>query len=66
MVIKILTFFLGVIILLVLFTFQNALSKPVYNKMFNVWEEDSYGRMVSKLLIIAMLIIAFIMGTIMS
>ena len=63
---KILTFCLGIIILLVLFTFQNAFSKPVYNKMFNVWEEDSYGRMVSKLLIIAMLIIAFIMGAIIS
>lgn len=63
---KILTFFLGIIILLVLFTFQNAFSKPVYNKMSNVWEEDSYGRMVSKLLIIAMLIIAFIMGAIIS
>ena len=63
---KVLTFFLGIIILLVLFTFQNAFSKPVYNKMFNVWEEDSYGRMVSKLLIIAMLIIAFIMGAIIS
>ncbi len=66
MVMKILTFCLGIIILLVLFTFQNAFSKPVYNKMFNVWEEDSYGRMVSKLLIIAMLIIAFIMGAIIS
>jgi len=63
---KVLTFFLGIIILLVLFTFQNAFSKPVYNKMSNVWEEDSYGRMVSKLLIIAMLIIAFIMGAIIS
>jgi uncharacterized membrane protein YqhA len=63
---KILTFCLGIIILLVLFTFQDAFSKPVYNKMSNVWEEDSYGRMVSKLLIIAMLIIAFIMGAIMS
>ena len=66
MVMKVLTFFLGIIILLVLFTFQNAFSKPVYNKMSNVWEEDSYGRMVSKLLIIAMLIIAFIMGAIIS
>lgn len=66
MVIKMLTFYLGIIILIVLFAFQNALSKPVYNKMSNVWEEDSYGRVVSKLLIIAMLIIAFIMGAIMS
>ena len=64
MVMKILTFCLGIIILLVLFTFQDAFSKPVYNKMSNVWEEDSYGRMVSKLLIVAMLIIAFIMGAI--
>ena len=47
MVIKLATLCLGVIILTVLFIFQDAFSKPVYNKMSNVWEEDSYGRMVS-------------------
>ena len=62
MVIKLATLCLGVIILTVLFIFQDAFSKPVYNKMSNVWEEDSYGRMVSKLIIVIMLIIAFIMG----
>lgn len=64
MVMKLITFCIGIIILMVLFVFQNAFSKPIYNKMSNVWEEDSYGRMVSKLLIVAMLIIAFIMGAI--
>jgi len=62
MVIKLATLCLGVIILTVLFIFQDAFSKPIYNKMSNVWEEDSYGRMVSKLIIVIMLIIAFIMG----
>jgi hypothetical protein len=62
MVIKLATLCLGVIILTVLFIFQDAFSKPVYNKMSNVWEEDSYGRMVSKLIIVIMLIIAFIIG----
>jgi uncharacterized membrane protein len=64
MVMKLITFCIGIIILMVLSVFQNAFSKPIYNKMSNVWEEDSYGRMVSNLLIVAMLIIAFIMGSI--
>lgn len=64
MVIKLITFCVGIVVLIVLFALQNAFSKPIYNKMSNVWEEDSYGRMVSKLLIIIMIAIAFIIGAI--
>lgn len=62
--VKFITFLVGFIILFILFIVQEAFSKPIYNKMSNVWEEDSYGRLVAKAVIIVMLIIAFFMGVI--
>jgi len=60
--VKFIAFLAGFVILFILFTVQEAFSKPIYNKMSNVWEEDSYGRLVAKVVILIMLIIAFFMG----
>ena len=63
--VKIIVFLVGSLVLFVLFLMQEAFSKPIYNKMSNIWEEDSYGRLMAKLMILAMIIIAFIMGAVM-
>ena len=38
------------------------LSKPSYNKMHNVWEEDKASRQLSNIAIAGMLIIMFTLG----
>ena len=63
--VKIIVFLVGSLVLFVLFLMQEAFSKPIYNKMSNIWEEDSYGRLMAKLMILAMIIIAFVMGAVM-
>lgn len=63
--VKIIVFLVGSLVLFVLFLMQEAFSKPIYNKMSNIWEEDSYGRLMAKVMILAMVIIAFIMGVVM-
>lgn len=59
---KVLVFIAGVFLLYLLFLVQNAFSKPVYNKMSNVWEDDPIGRKFHNSIIIAMVIIAFMIG----
>ena len=62
--VKFIVFLAGFVILFILFMVQEAFSKPIYNKMSNIWEEDSYGRLVAKVVIIFMLVISFIMGVV--
>lgn len=62
MILKILLFAVGLVMIGILFLVQNAFSKPVYNKMSNVWEDDSDGRKISQTLIIIMLVVAFLLG----
>jgi len=52
-------------LLALMFLVQNAFSKPVYNKMSNVWEDDPVGRKFHNIIIISMVIVAFIMGLVM-
>jgi hypothetical protein len=59
---KAVIFITGLAILGFLFLVHNAMSKPIYNKMSNVWEDDPIGRYYSNVTIAAMLFIAFIMG----
>jgi len=62
MMLKIILFVCGLLTIAVLFLLQNAFSKPVYNKMSNVWQDDSEGRQIAHMLIIAMIIIGFLLG----
>jgi len=57
------TFIIGVLILGFLFLVQNAFSKPIYNKMHNVWDDDPQGRKIANITTIIMLLIAFFLGT---
>jgi hypothetical protein len=57
------TFIIGVFILGFLFLVQNAFSKPIYNKMHNVWDDDPQGRKIANITTIIMLLIAFFLGT---
>jgi hypothetical protein len=60
--VKVIIFFIGVFIIGFLFLVHNAMSKPIYNKMSNVWEDDPQGRQYSNITIMAMLFIAFFLG----
>jgi Na+(H+)/acetate symporter ActP len=62
MIIKGIMFIFGVIVLGFLFLVNNAMSKPLYNKMHNVWEEDPEGKKYANITLIVMLLIAFFMG----
>ena len=62
MLVKLLTFVIALGVLGFLFLVHNAMSKPIYNKMSNVWEDDPVGRQYSNMTIIAMLFIAFFLG----
>jgi hypothetical protein len=55
--------FIGTIIIGFSFLLHNALTKPIYNKMSNVWEDDPTGRQYANLLLVIMLAVAFYLGT---
>jgi hypothetical protein len=62
MILKIILFVVGIVTLLVLFFFQNALTKPIYNKMSNVWQDDVEGRQIANFIVWIMVIIGFSMA----
>lgn len=62
MILKGLLFVAGLVAIMILFFLQNAFSKPVYNKMSNVWQDDEEGRQMAHLMIAAMIVIAFLLG----
>jgi len=63
MILKGLLFIIGLAVIGVLFLINNAMSKPLYNKMHNVWEEDPEGKKYANITLIVMLFIAFFLGT---
>lgn len=62
MIAKAIGFIFALAILGVLFLVHNAMNKPIYNKMSNVWEDDPQGRQYANMTLIFMMIISFIMG----
>jgi len=56
-------FLMGVVILGILLLIHNAMTKPIYNKMSNVWEDDPEGRKVANITLVIMMFIAFYLGT---
>jgi hypothetical protein len=62
MILKGILFIFGVIVIGFLFLVNNAMSKPLYNKIHNVWEEDPEGKKYANLPLTVMLFIAFFMG----
>lgn len=59
-------FIAGIITIAVLFFLQNAFSKPIYNKMSNVWQDDQEGRQIAHFMIGAMIVIGFLLGILVS
>lgn len=55
---------IGILLIVFLYLVHNAMIKPVYNKMHNVWEDDVEGRQYAQVTIFIMLSIAFILGVI--
>lgn len=64
MITKGIIFIVGVALIAFLYLVHNAMIKPVYNKMHNMWQDDPDGRQYAQLTIFAMLFIAFILGVI--
>ena len=60
--IKGIVFILSVLIIGFLFVVHNAMSRPLYNKIHNVWEEDPEGKKYANITIVVMLLIAFFTG----
>lgn len=58
-----LIFIIGIAMLGFLFLVQNAMTKPTYNKISNVWEDNDEDRKFAHIVIILMLGIAFYLGT---
>lgn len=56
-------FIIGVLVLGFLFLVHNAMTKPIYNKMHNMWHDDPEGRKVANITLMVMLFIAFYLGT---
>ena len=54
--------FAGTLIIGFLFLIHNAMTKPIYNKMSNVWEDDPQGRKFANITLVFMLLIAFYLG----
>ena len=45
-----------------MFVLQDKLRKPIYNKMYNVWNEDTESIIIANIIIIIMLFFSFLLG----
>ena len=60
---KIILVLLLVGFILVFWIVANAMNKPVLNRIHNYYEDDTEGRHIANIIIGIMLIIAFLLGT---
>ena len=65
MISKAIVFMVAIGILGFLFLVHNAMNKPIYNRMSNVWEDDPEGRKYANMTLIFMMFISFVLGLIM-
>jgi len=56
-------FIIGILVIGFLFLVQNAMTKPIYNKMHNMWHDDPEGRKIANITLVVMLFISFYLGT---
>ena len=59
---KIIAAAIGLSTLAIFWIIVNAMTRPVYNKMYNMYTEDEKGRAIANWSIGAMLLIAFTLG----
>jgi len=60
--IKLLSLILGLNALAFFWIVINAMTRPVYNKMHNMYHDDEKGRIIANWTIGAMIIVAFLLG----
>lgn len=60
--IKILLSSFAIGIILIFWIIINAMTRPIYNKMYNMYVEDEKGRAVANWTIGAMILVSFILG----
>jgi len=56
-------FIVGILVIGFLFLIHNAMTKPIYNKMHNMWHDDPEGRKIANITLVVMLFISFYLGT---
>lgn len=64
MILKAIWISIFISVLIILFYIHKNYTKPVYNKIHNVWEEDPDNTEFANGILLIMLIIAFIIGLI--
>jgi hypothetical protein len=62
MITKTIVVTIGLILIIFLYLVHNAMIKPIYNKMHNMWQDDPDGRQYAHFALIVMLLIAFMIG----
>ena len=60
--IKLLSLILGLNALAFFWIVINAMTRPVYNKMHNMYEDDEKGRAIANCTIAALIIVSFLLG----
>jgi hypothetical protein len=60
--IKILLSSFAIGIILIFWIIINAMTRPIYNKMYNMYIEDEKGRAIANWTIAAMILVSFILG----
>jgi HAMP domain-containing protein len=60
--IKIIILIFGISILLFFWIVINAMTRPVYNKLHNMYHEDEKGRVIANWTIGAMIVVSFLLG----
>jgi riboflavin transporter FmnP len=60
--IKILGLILGTNALAFFWIVINAMTRPIYNKMYNMYTEDEKGRTIANWTIAAMILVSFLLG----
>jgi TRAP-type mannitol/chloroaromatic compound transport system permease small subunit len=60
--IKLLSLILGLNALAFFWIVINAMTRPVYNKMHNMYHDDEKGRVIANWTIGAMIVVSFLLG----
>jgi hypothetical protein len=55
-------FMLGVSTLAFFWIVINAMTRPIYNKVYDMYHEDEKGRVIANWTIAAMIIVSFLLG----
>lgn len=59
---KLAIYIMTLLAIMSMFILQDKLRKPVYNKMYNVWNEDTESIIIANIIIIIMLFFSFLLG----